>query len=180
LCLFLLLFAGGARAQQGTRTPARQEVLDNFAPHPAPDQPIPYSHKTHLALGLQCQLCHSNPAPGNQMTFAGTGVCMTCHVTVAKDKPSIMKLADLNKSGQPIPWVRVYQVTAGVTWGHGKHLKAGIQCAVCHGDVSQLDAMAQTTSVTSMGSCISCHQAKKASTSCTTCHAWPAEQQASR
>jgi hypothetical protein len=178
LCLFLL--AGSAPAQQAARRPAGQQVLDNLAPHPAPVQPIPYSHKTHLALGLQCQMCHSNPAPGNQMTFAPASVCMTCHASVAKDKPAIMKLAGFNRSGQPIPWVRVYQVTVGVTWSHGKHLQAGVQCAACHGDVSRLDAMAETTSVTSMASCITCHQANGAPTSCVTCHAWPANEQASR
>jgi Cytochrome c7 and related cytochrome c/Class III cytochrome C family len=176
----VLFVSNDARAQQAPRTPARQEVADNIAPHPAPEQPIPYSHKTHLALGLQCQMCHTNPDPGNQMTFPATRTCMTCHANVAKDKPSIMKLADYNNSGQPVPWVRVYQITPGVTWTHRKHLQAGMQCTMCHGDVSKLDAMAQTTSVTAMGSCIGCHQAQKAPTSCVTCHSWPAEQQAVR
>jgi Cytochrome c7 and related cytochrome c/Class III cytochrome C family len=178
ISLFLFAFTFRAGAQQPTR--ARQEVLENLAPHSAPEQPIPYSHKSHLALGLQCQMCHANPDPGSQMTLPATGTCMTCHANVAKDKPSIVKLADFNRSGQPISWVRVYQVTAGVTWTHRKHLQAGMQCTMCHGDVSQLDAMAQTTSVTSMGSCISCHQAHKAPASCVTCHSWPADQQAAR
>lgn len=176
----LFLPSCDARAQQAPRAPAKQQVLDNFAPHPAPEQPIPYSHKTHLALKLQCQMCHTNPDPGNQMTFPATSTCMTCHANVAKDKPAIVKLAEFSKSGQPIPWVRVYQVTPGVTWTHRKHFQAGMQCIMCHGDVSQLDAMAQTTSVTSMGSCIGCHQAHSAPTACATCHVWPAEQTAAR
>jgi hypothetical protein len=171
----LLIVPGGAGAQQAPAV-AKQEVLNNLAPHPAPTQPIPYSHKTHLALGLQCQMCHTNPDPGNQMTFPATRTCMTCHATVDKEKPAIMKLADFAKSGQAIPWARVYQVTPGVTWTHRKHLQAGAQCGTCHGDVSQLDAMAQVTSVTSMGSCIGCHQARSAPTVCITCHSWPSEQ----
>jgi hypothetical protein len=178
--LFLLLFAYSGHAQQAARRPARREVQENIAPHPAPEQPIPYSHKTHLALGLKCQMCHTNPDPGAEMTFPTTATCLTCHASVAKDKPSIMKLTDFDKSGQAVPWVRVYRVTPGVIWTHRKHLQAGMQCAMCHGDVSQLDAMSQTTSVTSMASCITCHQANKASTSCTTCHAWPADQLAAR
>jgi hypothetical protein len=173
----ILLLLGGysARAQQAPGTAAKQEVLDNLGPHPAPEQPIPYSHKTHLALGLQCQMCHTNPDPGNQMTFPATKTCMTCHTSVAKDKPSIVKLAQFAKSGQPIPWVRVYQVTPGVTWTHRAHVQAGMQCVMCHGDVAQLDAMAQMTSVTSMGSCIGCHQAHNAATVCVTCHTWPSD-----
>jgi len=99
---------------------------------------------------------------------------MGCHNSVAKDKPAIAKLAGLAQSGQPIPWVRVYQVTPGVTWTHRKHLQAGMQCVMCHGQVAELDTMAETTSVTSMGSCIACHAAHKAGTTCQTCHAWPA------
>ncbi len=110
------------------------------------------------------------------MTFPAVATCMGCHNTVAKEKPAIIKLTELAKSGQPIPWVRVYEVTPGVTWSHRRHLQAGMQCVMCHGQVGQLDAMAQTTAVTSMASCISCHQAHKTNTTCQTCHAWPTNQ----
>jgi hypothetical protein len=179
LVLAPLLIAFALNAQQpaarpgNTATAAKQEVPDNIADHAAPAQPLPFSHKTHVSRGLQCRQCHTNPDPGNQMTFAATGTCMGCHNTVAKDRPAIQKLAEFAKSGQPIPWVRVYQVTPGVTWSHRKHLDAGMQCAMCHGQVGQLDTMAQTTAVTSMASCISCHQAHRAATTCQTCHAWP-------
>ena len=170
-----LLLGLAARAQQAQqqRPPAKQEVPDNIAPHPAPMQPIPFSHKLHIANGLRCQNCHTNPDPGNLMTFPATSTCMTCHITVAKDRPAIMKLADYAKSNQPVPWVRVYQITPGVTWTHRAHLQAGLQCTNCHGDVAQLDAMAQTTSVTAMGACIGCHQAHNAPATCSTCHSWP-------
>ncbi len=169
----IVLLGFVARAQQAPQA-VQQQVRENLAPHPAPDQPLPFSHKTHVARGLQCQTCHTNPDPGNQMTFPATTTCMTCHVTVAKDRPSIVKLAQFAKSSQPIPWVRVYQVTPGVTWTHRKHLQAGMQCVMCHGNVGQLDAMAQNTSVTAMGSCIGCHEVHKAKTTCDTCHSWPA------
>lgn len=171
--LGLVFLAGlGARAQQA-KPAAGQEVPNNLAPHPAPAQPIPFSHKLHITSGLQCKDCHTNPDPGNQMTVPVASACMSCHVAVATDKPAIKKLAEFAKSNQPIPWARVYQLTAGVTWTHRAHLKAGSQCVMCHGDVAQLDAMAQTTSVTAMGVCIGCHQAKQAATVCSTCHAWP-------
>jgi hypothetical protein len=151
----------------------KQEVPDNVAPHPAPVQPLPYSHKTHLALGLSCGGCHTNPDPGNMMTFPATAKCMQCHAAVAADKPAIQKLSEFAKAGQPIPWVRVYQLTAGVNWSHRKHIQAGLQCVMCHGEVSKLDGMAQTTGVTSMATCIACHQARNAPTVCQTCHSWP-------
>ena len=112
-----------------------KEVPDNMAEHTPPVQPIPYSHKTHLALGLPCVTCHTNPEQGNMMTFPATATCMTCHGTIAADKPSIQKLASYAKSGQPVPWVRVYMITKGVNWSHRKHLDAGMKCETCHGPV---------------------------------------------
>ncbi|MGA2881691.1 MAG: cytochrome c3 family protein [Bryobacteraceae bacterium] len=168
----LLLLTFSAKAQQ---VAAKQEVPDNLSEHAAPAQPLPYSHKTHLALGLQCQQCHTNPDQGVQMAFPATSTCMMCHQTIAKNRPAIVKLAEFAKSSQPIPWVRVYQLTPGVTWTHRKHLQAGVQCVMCHGNVAQLDAMAQTTSILAMASCISCHQSHRANTTCATCHAWPAQ-----
>ena len=152
-----------------------QEVPDNLAPHPAPVQPLPYSHKTHLALGLTCQNCHANPDPGSVMTFPATSKCMQCHVNVDKDKPAMQKLQQFAKSGQPIPWVRVYQLTPGVNWSHRRHVQAGMQCVMCHGQVAEVDAMTEATGVTSMASCIACHQANNAATACKTCHPWPSE-----
>lgn len=153
--------------------PCWAQVPNNLAEHTAPEQPIPYSHKTHLALGLKCQQCHTNPEPGALMTFPATTTCMMCHGKIAKDRPAIRKLSEFANSSQPIPWVRVYLLTSGVTWTHRKHLQAGVQCTVCHGNVAQFDSMAQTTAVLAMASCIGCHQAHNASTACATCHSWP-------
>jgi hypothetical protein len=172
--LTLLSMASRLAAQQpAPSSAAKQLVPDRIGEHPAPAQPLPYSHKTHLAVGLQCKICHTNPAPGNLMTFPATSTCMTCHVTVAKNKPAIRQLANFAKSGKPIPWVRVYTVTPGVTWTHRKHLDAGLQCENCHGPVAQMDTMSETTSVTAMAVCITCHAQNKAPTTCQTCHLWP-------
>jgi Cytochrome c3 len=152
---------------------AAKDVPDNVAEHTPPVQPIPYSHQTHLALGLQCAGCHTNPEPGNMMTFPATSICMTCHTSIATDKASIEKLASYAKSGQAVPWVRVYTITKGVNWTHRKHLDAGIKCETCHGQVADMPAMYQATGVTSMGVCINCHKLHNAPTVCQTCHSWP-------
>jgi len=171
-----LLFPGlslEARQSAGSAGTGK-EVPDNLAEHTPPVQPIPYSHQTHLALGLECTGCHANPDPGNLMTYPATSICMSCHVAVATKKPSIQKLASIARSGQPVPWVRVYAITKGVNWTHRKHLDAGINCETCHGQVADMAAMSQATSVTSMGVCINCHKLHNAPTVCQTCHAWPA------
>lgn len=151
----------------------QRDVPDNPAPHVAPEQPLPYSHKTHLALGLQCAGCHTNPAPGKLMTFPATATCMSCHHAIAKKKPAIKKLATYASSGQTVPWVRVYQILPGVNWAHRKHLDAGIKCDTCHGQVAEMTAMSEATSVTTMGVCLHCHTLHNAPTVCATCHLWP-------
>jgi hypothetical protein len=170
----VLLVTVAVRAQPSLQA-AVLEVPENPAPHPAPAQPLPFSHSTHGVTGLQCEICHTNPDPGSQMTFPATSTCMICHGTVATDSPAIIKLAEFARSSQPVPWVRVYQVMPGVTWTHRAHLQAGMRCVMCHGDVTQYDAMAEITSVRAMASCISCHDAHRASNTCRTCHAWPAD-----
>jgi Cytochrome c7 and related cytochrome c len=171
-CVVMAVFSLAAQAQLAPVAP--QEVHDNVAPHPAPEQPIPYSHETHLALGLACASCHTNPDPGAQMGFPATSTCMSCHMAIAADKPSIMKLAGYARSGEAVPWVRVYQVLPGVIWSHRTHVSAGIGCGACHGDVAALETMAMTTGVVAMASCLGCHEARGANTVCETCHAWPA------
>jgi len=165
--LALLLCLGGLASAQKT---AKKMVPDNPSPHPAPEQPIPYSHKQHLAFSLPCAKCHTNPEPGKLMTFPETATCMQCHATIAKDKPAIQKLATYASSKEPIPWVRVYKVLPGIAWSHRPHLAAGVKCETCHGAVAEMATMSEVTSVTTMYSCLNCHEMNHAKASCDTCH----------
>ena len=154
----------------------RQEQMapgDGTPPKKAepPVQPIPYSHKKHLAFGLACQDCHPNPEPGDRMTLPPAAKCLSCHATVAKEKPAIQKLSEFAKSNQPIPWVRVYVVSSWVYWNHRSHLEAKMTCEACHGRVEQMEIMAKTTNVTTMAGCIDCHRKNDATTGCRFCHA---------
>ena len=167
----LIFMAHPVKAQSAAQTQtAKPMVPDNPSEHTPPVQPLPYSHKTHLAVGLECKECHANPDPGKLMTFPATSKCMQCHVTIAKNKPAIQKLAEFAKSQKPIPWVRVYTVLTGVSWSHRLHLEAGQKCETCHGQVAQMDAMSEVTSVTTMYSCLNCHEMNRAKTACETCH----------
>ena len=170
--LWFLILIFGPRQGMVAQT-AEKEVPSNPLRTTAPTQPIPYSHKIHLALGLTCQGCHTNPDPGKLMTFPPNSLCMGCHTTIAKDKPSIQKLAQFAQRNEPVPWVRVYVVLPGVQWTHRAHLEAQVKCETCHGDVSQMKSAVEATSVTTMAVCIRCHEQHKAKADCTTCHAWP-------
>ena len=139
-----------------------------FAAEP-PVQPIPYSHKQHLAMGLKCANCHEMADPGEMMGIPAVSKCMTCHQTVKKDSPAIQKLAAYAGRQEPVPWVRIYQIPSYVFFSHKWHLAAGAKCETCHGKVSERDRMFRETDI-SMGGCQSCHRENKASLDCTTCH----------
>ncbi|HLK20941.1 MAG TPA: cytochrome c3 family protein [Bryobacteraceae bacterium] len=132
-------------------------------------QPIPYSHKTHLALGLKCNSCHKNADPGELMGYPSESFCMTCHQAIKADSPDIQKIAAAAKDKKPLPWVRVYRLPAYVYFSHRVHVNAGASCETCHGPVRERDVI--TREVThDMRFCVACHTAKKAHTECTTCH----------
>jgi hypothetical protein len=140
-----------------------------FAAPPPPVQPIPYSHKLHLSLGLQCKNCHENADPGEEMGIPATAKCMTCHQAVKKDSPAIQKLAGYNKDGRNVPWVRVYEIPSYVAFSHRAHLEKGAKCETCHGQVKERESLFRETNI-SMGGCMDCHQKNKASNDCGYCH----------
>lgn len=138
----------------------------------AQTQPVPYSHKTHLGLGLKCNDCHKNPDPGEMMGFPPVSFCMTCHVSVKADSPHIQKLAAAAKENKQLPWVRVYQIPTYVYWSHRTHTQAGATCESCHGPVPQRDIITKEV-VHNMGTCMDCHRKNKASSDCSFCHEQP-------
>ena len=175
IALLAFLFISPGNAQQ-SGSDAGPAVPANVAPHPAPTQPLAFSHKMHIASGLVCQTCHSNPDPGSLMTYPKTELCVSCHLADASDKTGIVSLRAFAESGQEIPWVRVYAITAGVSWNHRAHLDSGTQCETCHGNISQAEAVSESTAILAMATCISCHEARGARNECVTCHAWPTDQ----
>lgn len=138
----------------------------------APDQPIAYSHETHVGkLNLQCTFCHDM---ADKSYFAGIPPvkrCMDCHVSVRTDRPEIQKLTKYWNDKEPVPWNRVHRIRVRnhVYFSHKRHVQAGVDCAHCHG---QLAAMAKVRQVSSlkMGWCVSCHVENKAPTDCLICH----------
>jgi c(7)-type cytochrome triheme protein len=132
-------------------------------------QPVPYSHKTHLALGLKCNSCHRNPDPGEVMGFPAESLCMSCHRTIKADSPNIQKVAAAAREKQPIPWVRVYELPKYVYFSHLVHTKAGAACETCHGPVRERDVITREV-VHNMRSCMACHATANARSECTTCH----------
>jgi hypothetical protein len=135
----------------------------------APVQPIPYSHKQHLALGLKCANCHDMPNPGEVINIPEAAKCMACHQSVKTDSPAIQKLAAFAKEKRAIPWVRVYEIPGFVSFSHKVHLDSGASCEKCHGPVAQRERLWKETDI-SMGGCMECHRVNKATIDCAGCH----------
>ena len=134
-------------------------------------QPIAYSHKQHIALGLQCLDCHSSADTSARATIPSVQKCMLCHAKVAKDRPEVKKLIAYADSQREIPWERVYGFPseALVKFQHAPHIRAKVACARCHGDMTQATT-AQPLVKHNMGTCLSCHRQNKATEDCAACH----------
>jgi Cytochrome c7 and related cytochrome c len=148
---------------------AAKDFFDDYPAHVR--QPIAFTHKVHLKNGMQCTDCHKGVADGPDAAIPNVQFCMTCHQVIATDKPEIKKVAAYQKKGEQIPWRRVYWFYQSdhVKFRHGPHIRAGVDCARCHGDMKQETVAVRKTGLT-MGFCVDCHREKKASTDCTTCH----------
>jgi cytochrome c1 len=96
---------------------------------------------------------------------------MACHQVIATGNPEIKKLTAYAAKGQDVPWQRVYWFYPAVhlRFQHAPHIRNGIACEQCHGDLSKQTVAVRTTDLT-MNFCLSCHKAKAVSVDCITCH----------
>ena len=134
-------------------------------------QPIAYSHKQHIALGLRCVDCHSGADTGAAATLPSINKCMLCHAKLAAGKPEIKKLAAFAAQKREVPWQRIYGFNpeALVKFPHAPHVRAKIECARCHGDMTQA-ATAELAVKHTMGTCLTCHRQNRATEDCAACH----------
>jgi Cytochrome c7 and related cytochrome c len=146
-------------------------VREFFDLRSTPVQPIQFTHKLHLQNGMQCVDCHRGVDKGPVAGIPSVTFCMTCHQVIATDRPEIKKVAAYMQRGEDIPWQRVYyyQPSAHVSFDHAPHIRAGVACAACHGDMKQQTVAVRAVNLT-MGYCLDCHRARKASVDCVTCH----------
>jgi hypothetical protein len=148
---------------------AAKDYFDEYPTHV--EQPIAFTHKVHLKNGMQCTDCHKGVAEGPDASIPNVQLCMTCHQVIATDKPEIKKVAAYQKKGEQIPWRRVFWFyqSAHVRFRHGPHIRAGVDCATCHGDMKQ-ETVAVRKAGLDMKFCVDCHRTRKVVTDCTACH----------
>ena len=135
-----------------------------------PLQPIGFSHEVHIRnVALSCEHCHAYAEQSRLPGIPAVEVCMECHEQVAADRPEVRKLRQYWERREPIEWARVHELPWHVTFTHKRHIKAGVACETCHGEVSVQPRIRQVHSL-KMGWCVSCHRANQADTDCGICH----------
>jgi hypothetical protein len=149
--VFILAGFGGL-ASLAIRSPFFTQV------NVAREQPVPFSHKHHVAgLGLDCRFCHTSV---EESSFAGippTKTCMGCHSQIWADSPMLEPVRASFRNDQSLEWTRVHKVADFVFFNHSIHVKKGIGCSTCHGQVDQMPLVRKTQTLL-MEWCLDCHR----------------------
>lgn len=137
-----------------------------------PQQPVAYSHATHVEAGLECSRCHGGAEANKRAGLPPLATCVSCHRRQIPDHPEVKKLLAAWESRTPILWekVNVIPTDAAVQFHHGAHARAGIECSTCHGDVASMAVAEPVVDVARMGWCVQCHRDSGASDDCLACH----------
>lgn len=123
-----------------------------------PVQPVPYSHKLHAGdLEMDCRYCHAQVEVAAVASVPPTKVCMNCHSLVKRDSPLLAAIRDSVTNGRPMRWLRVHKLPEYAYFNHGVHVRAGIGCQSCHGDVRSMEVVTQRKPL-SMSWCLDCHR----------------------
>jgi hypothetical protein len=82
---------------------------------------------------------------------------MSCHSQVWTEAPILEPVRESYRSGRPIEWVRLHDLPDFVYFNHSIHIKKGMGCSTCHGQVDQMPLMRQVNTLY-MGWCLDCHR----------------------
>jgi hypothetical protein len=133
------------------------------------DQPIAFSHKIHAGdYQIPCLSCHAN-ARRSVAGIPSVQFCMGCHKLTAADKPEVQKLKGYWDRKEPIPWIKIFYQPDFVHFSHVAHVRTGLACQTCHGEVQTMDRFRERVAIT-MDRCVGCHRERQASIDCVTCH----------
>jgi hypothetical protein len=150
--LFTIVAAAVAAPMVMMRTPY---ATDQYRPVV---QPVAFDHRHHVRDdGIDCLYCHPGAETQAAAGVPPTEVCMGCHGQVWPNSPQLALVRESWRSGVAIGWKRVYDVPDHVYFHHAVHVKNGLACADCHGEVQNMARVAREARLT-MGWCIDCHR----------------------
>ncbi|MFB6344177.1 MAG: cytochrome c3 family protein [bacterium] len=171
----LLILGGGLYWWSSQSSPTRFSTSSG--------QPIAFSHRIHAGkLNLSCASCHTGVTEGPVARLPSVKRCADCHMaqkgweeiepvdprqaSEMKQKVNGGKTEELGKlkwywtERKPIPWRKVHDLPDHVQFEHKRHVRAGVSCATCHGNVSTMKT-ARKVKELDMAFCVSCHMSSK-------------------
>lgn len=123
-----------------------------------PQQPVPYSHEFHAGeLGLDCRYCHTGVEDAAVAMIPPTKTCMNCHILVKPESEKLARVRESWETDMPLEWIRVHDLPDYSYFSHIPHIKAGVGCISCHGDVSTMEVV-ELREPLSMKWCLDCHR----------------------
>lgn len=82
---------------------------------------------------------------------------MTCHSQVWTDAPILEPVRESYRTGVPLQWIRVHDLPDFVYFNHSIHVKKGMGCTTCHGQIDEMPLTRQVNTLF-MGWCLDCHR----------------------
>jgi hypothetical protein len=145
-----------------------------IAAEKSPTQPLAFMHDVHFGQNhIPCAYCHSSAATSEEAGIPPVETCMGCHRFVRGTSPAfqteIQKLMGFAADSVAIPWARVHSLPEFVQFTHKPHIRSGIDCTICHGDIAGMVQVERVAPLT-MGWCVECHRKQDAPDDCATCH----------
>jgi hypothetical protein len=131
---------------------------------------VTFDHTIHAGkYAIACLDCHAYADKSPVAGIPSGRKCMGCHKFVAQDKPAIQALARRVEAGESLRWPRIFWLPDFNYFSHRMHVRAGVDCRSCHGDVAAMKTVVQTEPFT-MGRCLACHDERHATRECLSCH----------
>jgi hypothetical protein len=123
-----------------------------------PKQPVAFSHKLHAGeLGMDCRYCHNTVETTAWAAVPPTSTCMNCHTLILPESEKLLPVRESYNTGRPIEWIRIHKVADYAYFDHGVHVRAGVGCYSCHGNIRKMEVVEQKEPL-SMGWCLDCHR----------------------
>jgi hypothetical protein len=123
------------------------------------EQPIQFSHAHHVGgVGIDCRYCHTSVETSAFAGIPPTKTCMNCHSQIWSTAPILEPVRASFRDDMNLNWIRVYDLPDFVYFSHKIHVKQGVGCVTCHGEIDKMPLTYQANSLL-MEWCLDCHRA---------------------
>jgi hypothetical protein len=122
------------------------------------EQPIQFSHAHHVGgMGIDCRYCHTSVEESAFANIPPTKTCMNCHSQIWTTAPILEPVRASFRDNTPLRWTRVHDLPDFVYFNHSIHVKQGVGCATCHGQIDKMPLVYQKATLM-MQWCLDCHR----------------------